>query len=179
MPAHQINLLPRDDFEKKPIGKFLNWALNIGRWIVVFTELVVILAFLSRFKLDQDLADLNESIREKQKMVLYNQETEKNFRMIQKRLLDISKLQQKQLKTADIFTEIKRITPTGITFRNLTMSEGSVSLIATSTSENSLGIFLGNLSKSPIFKSININSLVKSVDSTINFSLNFRYQKST
>jgi hypothetical protein len=65
MPKKEINLLPKEEFEKKPLGKFLVWALSIGRYIVIFTELIVILAFLSRFKLDRDLADLNQSVREK------------------------------------------------------------------------------------------------------------------
>jgi hypothetical protein len=69
MPKQEINLLPREEFEKKPIGKFLTWALSIGRYIIIFTELIVILAFLSRFKLDRDLSDLNQSIREKQAVI--------------------------------------------------------------------------------------------------------------
>ena len=41
----QINLLPKDKWEVGVIGKLLKWALNIGRYIVVFTELIVISAF--------------------------------------------------------------------------------------------------------------------------------------
>ena len=64
MPKKDINLLPREEFEQKTVGRFLIWALTVGRWIVIVTELIVITAFLSRFKLDRDLANLYEKIRE-------------------------------------------------------------------------------------------------------------------
>ena len=64
-----VNLLTQDDFSSSPIGKVFLWALSVGRYIVVITELIVILSFLSRFKLDRDLTDVNEAI-EKQKAII-------------------------------------------------------------------------------------------------------------
>ena len=68
-PPLSINLLDQDTFSNSAIGRVLLWALSIGRYIVVFTELIVILSFLSRFKLDRDLTDLNQDI-EKQKTII-------------------------------------------------------------------------------------------------------------
>jgi len=71
MPAQksQIELLPREEWEETSFGKFLKWLLTVGRYIVIFTELVVILAFLSRFKLDRDLTDLYKQIENKQAII--------------------------------------------------------------------------------------------------------------
>ena len=55
---HEIELLPKEEWEKTSFGKFIKWTLNVGRYIVIATELIVILAFVSRFKLDRDLTDL-------------------------------------------------------------------------------------------------------------------------
>lgn len=177
MPAHQINLLPKDEFEKKALGRFLIWALTVGRWIVVFTELLVILAFLSRFKLDQDLADLNESIREKQAIIAASSIFEQNFRQTQKRLNDVQLLESRQIGTNKLFAELSRVTPEGITFKNLSIANNSLNLVASAQTEKSLGEFFGNLSVSNVFKDISVANIVRVSDSTINFSLSFRYVK--
>jgi len=65
MPAHvkkPINLLPPSEFEQSFWGKFLKWAVTAGRYVTILTELVVILAFLFRFKLDTEVADLGTRI---------------------------------------------------------------------------------------------------------------------
>jgi len=52
MPAkkREISLLPKEK-EGLPgtVEKATKWLVNVGRWIIVFTELIVILSFLSRF----------------------------------------------------------------------------------------------------------------------------------
>ena len=53
-----INLLPKTEFELSFWGRFIKWALSTGRYIIILTELVVIIAFMSRFKLDRDASDV-------------------------------------------------------------------------------------------------------------------------
>ena len=60
-----INLLPKSDFEASFWGKFLKWGVSSGRYLVILTELVVIVAFLSRFKLDWDYAAVRDRINGK------------------------------------------------------------------------------------------------------------------
>ena len=88
MPATEtkINLLPVDPFEQGFWGRFLKWGLSVGRYIVIATELVVILAFLSRFKLDRDLSDLNETIAEKQAVLAAYSTLEADYRELAGRL---------------------------------------------------------------------------------------------
>ena len=64
-----IEFIPQEDWEKTSFGKFLKWLLNVGRWIVIVTELIVIIAFVSRFKLDRDLTNLNEKVKQKQAII--------------------------------------------------------------------------------------------------------------
>lgn len=163
MPKTQINLLPKDDFEKKPIGKFLMWALNVGRWIVVFTELIVILAFLSRFKLDQDISDLYDRIKEKQAIVAAYSSTEADFLSTQKRLDKVQQLEKDQIGIEKILNEISQITPQQIIFKNLAFSEGAIKISATAATEASLGQFLVNLSSSGSFEEINITNISKGI----------------
>ena len=179
MPKTQINLLPQEDFEKSPLGKFLIWALNVGRWIVIFTELVVILAFLSRFKLDQDLSDLYDSIREKQKAVEYSATFEQNFRITQRRILDIQLLEGRQLKTDQIMAEVVRITPQDITYQSLAFGDNNIFVTAVALSETGLSQFFSNLLASNMFKDINIGAISKGAggEPGIHFSISFRVQR--
>ncbi len=58
-----INLLPQEEFAVSTLGRILAWLMSTFRYIVIAVEMVVMLAFLSRFWLewnthDVDLADL-------------------------------------------------------------------------------------------------------------------------
>lgn len=172
MPKKEINLLPREEFEKKPLGRFLIWALTIGRYIVIFTELIVILAFLSRFKLDRDLSDLYESIREKQAIIQASSDFEQDFRFLQKRLLTIKNLEEEKVETVPIIAEISSLVPLDVVLSNLSFGEEEIRITASALSEEGLGSFILNLSSSPKFKEINLSSISKSSESPeIKFSL--------
>lgn len=172
MPKKEINLLPREEFEKKPFGHFLIWALTVGRYVVIFTELIVIIAFLSRFKLDRDLSDLYESIREKQAIIEASSSFEQDFRFLQKRLLTIKTFQEEKVSTVPILAEISSLTPFDVILSSLSFDEEGIRITASALSEEGLGSFISNLSLSPKFKEINLSSISKKAEGPeINFSL--------
>lgn len=177
MPKKEINLLPREEFEKKPLGRFLTWALSVGRYIVIFTELIVILAFLSRFKLDRDLSDLNQSIREKQAIIEASAEFEKEFTFFQTRLATIKKLKSKETSFTQIVSAIGSLTPLDVAISNLSFSENSLRINATALSEKGLGSFLANLAASPNFKEVSLTNISKSIETgpEIKFIINAQF----
>ena len=177
MPKKEINLLPREEFEKKPIGRFLTWALSAGRYIVIFTELIVILAFLSRFKLDRDLADFNQSIREKQAIIEASAEFEKEFLFLQTRLATIKKLKGQQASFSQLVSIIGSLTPLDVAISNLSFSEEGLRINATALSERGLGNFVANLSASPNFKEVSLTSVSKSLETgpEIKFIINTQF----
>ncbi|HCS79450.1 TPA: hypothetical protein DIV55_06990, partial [Patescibacteria group bacterium] len=68
-PAKPINLLTRKDFDASLVGRILRWSLIYGRYIIVSTEIIVLLAFIYRFSLDRQITDLNEEIEQKSAIV--------------------------------------------------------------------------------------------------------------
>ena len=63
-PAIDLNLLkPQSKPEKLPV-RLLRWLLASGRYLFVFVEAIVLIAFAARFKLDEDLAAKKEDIEE-------------------------------------------------------------------------------------------------------------------
>lgn len=154
-----IEFIPQEDWERTSFGKFLKWLLNIGRWIVIITEFIVILAFLSRFKLDRDLTNLNEQVRQKQAIINSSSNLEKEFRFLQKRLTTAENLKKSQIEAQqvlDIFTEL---IPFGIQLSNFNYASQKISFTASANSEIAFAGFLKNLKDSPKFKSVDISKV--------------------
>ena len=85
-----------DPFYETPAGRALLWASNVGRYLVIFTEIVVILSFASRFTLDRQLNDLNLSILQQSYLIESYGTLENDTRIIQK------KIEYLQQQTANI-----------------------------------------------------------------------------
>ena len=62
MPARKItiNLLGERKVGETPVERLLLWITTYGRYIMIGTEIVVLLAFISRFSLDRKITDLRE-----------------------------------------------------------------------------------------------------------------------
>lgn len=173
MPAQksQIELLPREEWEETSFGKFLKWLLTVGRYIVIFTELVVILAFLSRFKLDRDLTDLYKQIENKQAIIQNSTDFETDFRFLQKRLSTIEGLRKEQRQSQALLEEIARLTPIDVSFSDLTITGNQAHFTAEALSEAGLATFINNLKASPDFTNLTINTLAVGEGVGISFDL--------
>lgn len=162
LPAKdKINLLPKDQFENTPLGKFIDWAINVGRWIVVFTELIVICAFLSRFYFDTELSNLFDKIRIKKTMIEANTVFEDNFRQTQDKIKMVKNLLSGENVPSTLFTDIAKIMPLDLTFKNISVSNGKVSMSGFCLSENGLRAFLGGLKGIPSLTKINVTNLAQ------------------
>lgn len=177
MPKKEINLLPREEFERKPLGRFLTWALTAGRYIVIFVELIVLLAFLSRFKLDRDLSDLTDKIQAKQAQIDAYSEFESQFRSLQKRLVTIQKIQESQTQGDEIVLAIAQALPVDVSLEDLEFSEKGINLSGVALSDSGLRTFVANLSVSEKFTKISINNIIKKAGEGIVFSITFEVKK--
>ncbi len=171
-PKTSIELLPQEEWQKGSLGKLLKWVLTIGRHIVIVTELVVILAFLSRFKLDRDLSDLGESIKQKQMVVESSSEFEKRFRFLQQQLDAIENLKKSRLETA--ITELASLLPVDVKLSEFDIKNNQVSLTATSLSESGLATFLTNLKNSTRFENLTLTQVSSEVEKEV--GINFQLQ---
>ena len=172
MPAQkkEISLLPTDEFEKSRLGRFLKWALRFGRWIVISTELIVILCFLSRFKLDRDLTDLGEKIRQQQAIVVSFGDLEKNFRNLQKRLSTIDALEKEQFLATNLLAELSKIIPLDVSLGELMVKDGRLEVSGSSLSEAGFGTFISELSESG-FEKIILQKVTREKAGEIEFRL--------
>ena len=65
---YKINLLlPK---EKNWLDKVIYFGLNYLRYILVITQTVIIMVFFYRFKIDQEIVDLKDAVKQKQEIII-------------------------------------------------------------------------------------------------------------
>ena len=177
----KINLLPADEFEKTPLGQFLKWALTIGRYIVIATELVVILAFLSRFKLDKELADLNDETKAHLAVIGSFQELETKTRTLQFQLENIKKLTEEKFEVDKTFDFVAKNTPLAMILTSIGFNKDDLDVDGVAFSNIDLATFLSRLEESGVFEKISIEEISHGGEEAaeIEFSLkaNFKTQE--
>lgn len=154
-----INLKPQDEFEKSLIGKTLRWALTTGKSIVILTEFVVILAFLSRFKLDRDLNDLNEQIMQKQFVLENYEDTEKRMVDAQDRLSLVAQIDTTTVKVKDTINELSDLIPRGITVTSIEFSQTGWNVAAEADSESIYANMVSRLENHDKFENVNVSDI--------------------
>ncbi len=171
----KINLIPKDPFFTTTIGKILRWSLSAGRYIIIFTELIVITGFIARFTLDRKITDLNSSINQKKQIVLSYGETEENFRTAQEKINQY-KQTDTQTNIADTFTNLTEIMPSGIILRELSIRPTSIIISGKTLSQKAFNLLINNLQLSSNFNSVNVNEVESDND---NPGLTFRIKANT
>jgi len=142
--AIDINLVPTDPFFQTPIGRTLQWALSVGRYIVMFTELVVVLSFVTRFYLDRQVTDLNQAIFRNQSVVESYGSFEQEFRDIQTKIDGYQQIEQKE-NIVDTFPALSEVVPDGVELTELAIFPDKVTLTGVVFSQRSLNLLINNL----------------------------------
>lgn len=169
----EINLLPQEEFEASTLGRILKWLLSTFRYIVIGTEMVVMMAFLSRFWLDAKSGDLTDAITQKQAIVSSYSTFEKQFRDVQSKLTIFKNFSTNSNLTSSVITEIAAKIPSDVTIQDISINGSKVSITATTTNESSASSFVINLSASKFLTNINLISVTSSttVSGQIDFSI--------
>jgi len=176
MPKNKsINLLPSEEFNASTTGRILRWATGTFRLIVIVTEMVVMMAFLSRFWLDAQNSTLNNAIKLKSAQISAQASLEKQFRGIQSKLETFNQLSQDQ-KTSDLIGKITNKVPGSVTLSGITAGEGTINIRGTSFSDYDTMQFVASLAETP-FKSAELQqvSLSKDNPGTSDFTITVTY----
>lgn len=155
----KVNLLPREDLDKKAIGKFLKWILSYGRYIIITVELVVFLVFFSRFIYDRQLADLRDEITQKQAIVASASDFEKKIRSIHHRIDQAKSLDKSRLEYLTILHTLEQLTPQDITFHEILLKEATLSLTGSALTNESFAKFLLNLKSTEKLSNVSLDEV--------------------
>jgi hypothetical protein len=169
MPAkkkNQINLLPKEDFDKTTLGRVLTWALTTFRYIVIFVELIVVGGFLSRFYFDVQISNLNDSINEQSSAIKAKYEIlELPFRKIQTKLAILSDISKEANSVIPVLDELAQNTPTDSQIVSLSKKDDKVIIQIATYSESSALAFTESLRNSEQFSNFFISRVESEKDS--------------
>ncbi len=172
--AVEVNLMPGDDLEGKVGGKFLAWALSWGKKIVISTEAIVILAFLSRFWLDTTVADLSEKINQKKAIVEATASFETRFRSVSDRIKNVDQIdRQRSLLLA--LDKSRALIPSGAIIDRIASADQRIS-ISGSADSSTLAVLVSNFKDSADFTDLTVAQLTKTGQAPlIDFSMDVMY----
>ena len=174
-PKISINLLGVEQQEHSPLGRFIGWATTYGRYIMVTTEMIVLVAFLSRFSLDRQLTDLKDEIMQKQDIIAANQDLEIQFRQIQDSLnkmkFEKRRATTKQEIPTNTINTLHLLLPSGTYFQSLSINDSKITSQVVSLTVQSFSQFLINLSSTKQLSNIEIGTVDKQTVAGIQYTL--------
>lgn len=183
----ELSLLPDSENPNSLNARIFKWLTTVGRWVIVMTELVVVLAFISRFWLDRKNSDLSETIRQQQAILSTTQNFESEYKSLQQRLTLIKKFYDNDPKYDQKISLLINSTPNDLVYKNLSIKTDTqtnkvtaeASLIA--FNEVSIIAFINNLKLNKDIETVNINQIEKKSEEnnySISFSVIFKNSKS-
>ena len=117
---------------------------------MIFTELVVIVSFLSRFQLDRQVTDLNNEILDNQRRIESYGDLEENVRAVQKKIETYNQLKT-QTPLTQVLDKLSEITPEDIQFQELAIRQNLLQVSARAGSRQALEQFIQNMQSSQYF----------------------------
>ena len=176
----QINLLPQEEFAGTTPGRTLRWAMSSFRIIVIVTEMIVMISFLSRFWLDARNSDLNDLIKQKTAVIAASADFEKEFKNMQKKLKIFSQLSSEEITPSSLLGKLTSLIPPDIFLISYSFNGGFVQVKGAAQNEISIAQFMVNLEKSRSFEKVTLANLdTGSEESQFTFTLRLIPRKGT
>ena len=162
LAIHLDLLRPQSNPEKLPV-RIVRWLLSTGRYIFVFVEALVLIAFISRFKLDADLASKKEAIEQQIPYIESLKPYEILIRTIQVKLSTIDGLKSNSPDYPLILKKIADQTPSGVKLISLNLGKevGKVTILMNAQAQNNSDLiqFIAGLKGDGFFSDVNLTSV--------------------
>lgn len=160
----KINLLVQKNIQPKIYIRFLRWILSSGKFIVIAVELLTISAFIYRYKLDSELIDVQEKIKEITPFVQSLNNNEILIRQTQFQLQSIHQIKNSSPDFDQIFSKIALLTPQSIRLTNISLESSTpgkndVTIAGITPSNFELSTFIKTLQLDPLFSHIALTNI--------------------
>ena len=166
MAKKKITLLAKKPIEATAGCRVVQWLTTSGRAILVITELLVLMAFISRFWLDTKNNDLGEIVRQKRIILESSQPFEKDFLALQSRISSAGNFINEYEELNLYLKIIADNLPKDVVIEQFSLSKTTDipkgSLAVNILSEESLALFLNRLSKDEKILKIRIGKIERS-----------------
>ncbi len=166
----QINLLPQEEFAASLAGRVVRWILTSFRIIVIATEMVVMVAFLSRFWLDARVTDLTDRIKQLEFQIKSLANLETQVRSTQKKLKIFSEVARPP--TLNHLEKVANLLPQGISLLSFSVSGKEIQIKGQSLSESLIYQFLSQLENAGFVESLALTQIeAKAASPAVTFTL--------
>lgn len=152
-----INLLPQSSGSF--MTQFFNWALSIGRLLIILTETIALVTFVYRFSLDMQLVNFHDKITDESVILDNFQSAENTFVDIQDRLATVQQYSAISTRTIDIFSAITKMGQGNVTFNDLTVNTQDAIIEIQAPSATTLSQFVNKLKAYPLVTSVSIDKV--------------------
>ncbi len=174
-PTISLDLLRPQSSPEKLLARFIRWLLSIGRYILIFVEALVLIVFISRFKLDADLASKKEAIEQQIPYIESLKPVEILIRQTQLKLATIASFRSSYTDYPQVLKKIADQVPNGVKIISLNLTKSgnkvTVSLNAQADNNSSLASFISGLKQDQTFQEVTVTSISLEKGS-LNFSIN-------
>lgn len=165
---YAINLL--NEKEIPLLDRVFYFFLNYLRYIIVITQLVVIGVFFYRFRIDQSIVDLKESVDQKKEIIKVVLPLLKQASKIDQRMKETKKLLSTQKKFSNLISYLTGSFPETIFLVKLNILPGTMKLSGIAYAAKDLQAYYVFLKKDNKFTKIDLQNL-KKVDNGYSFDL--------
>lgn len=165
---------------RKPhfLDQFINWALSIGRALVILTEVIALCAFGYRFFLDRQIIDLHDKIVQEQNIVNFLKKNETTYRNLQDRISLAKTIMQTQDQTLKTFKDITGLFPLSFTIKNLTFTSENMRVDASVQNLADIAPVVQNIKNYPTVTSVSLDRIEnRTSNATINISFTIVFKK--
>lgn len=171
MPAKpiSINLLGEQDLSHTPWGRMVSWATSWGRYIMITTEIVVLLAFISRFSIDRKLTDLTEEVSQKQAIIEANQSFEQEIKSLQNKTKAAKKIIGEQSLPVDVVLLMETVLPLDAYLTSFEINQNKLTASVVVGTAQGFSQLLANLTSSKILRQVTLGSVNRQAISGIEF----------
>ena len=153
-----INLMP----SKEPsgtAGAATHWALTVGRYLIIVTEIVAIAVFILSIKLATDKQTLKEDIQRLGNEISQQRDFENEFRLVQQRVNEIRRQRDTHFQNNLVVTEFLKLLPKGMVLETLVFDGSEISFSGEFDNPKQLQTLINAFSKSDKLVGLDISEL--------------------
>lgn len=155
--TYKINLLSRR--EMSLLDKTLYFFLNYLRYILVITQLIVIGVLFYRFRIDQNIIDLKDSLDQKKEIIQAVKPLIDEAEKVNNQSIAIRKITNEQLLHQEALNYILSIFPEAIFLNSLKANGTQFALRGTSIDSRQLQLFYARLQADKRFTTVTLSNI--------------------
>lgn len=171
---NSIDLLDPIYSENDAFTKAYEWMVNIGRYLLIFVELIVLGVFFSRFILDKQNNDLSEEVEGQIQLLRTEPWVSNNvlYSRYQKLLKDVKIVKDGQQINSSIVSEIISGIPITLTLKGFSLNDMKVNMTLGANSLEEVKIYESALKENERYSDVSFNIQKEDAEISIGVSFN-------